>query len=298
VATVAGWLDTSWRRAAQGRVARVSDLIRAASQLLLALCLASVVPIAADAQQPLHGVRFCLDTIETSATHRGPLTPVAGRVEFAAGRGRLDLLAVRHDPLTMVNGVALAPPAGRPGDYYLFSDTALVLVRPRTRTYALVRLSRVESNATPALLPDDELFRFSPSRIDTVGTLNSPSSNRTVSLKIQMHVDVLHAGDVAASVARASINVTDAPAGEASVLRWLGAARILADVGPTLRLQRGERLQLTAVVALHPTPNGPAAVVSAGHPISCLASAEIDRTRLMIPSSYRKIRWPPSRAYN
>ena len=267
--------------------------------LMAALCLTSLLPTAStDAQQPVRGVRFCLDTLEIPVTWRGPLTPVGGRVEFADGRGRLELVSTRHDPLTVVNGIELAPPAGRPGDYYLFNDSALVLVQPRTRTYAQLRLSRVLSNGTSALLPGDELFRYTINRIDTVSRGKAPRGQRRVPLKIQMHVDIVHGVDVSTSLARAAISLNDAPPGEASVLRWLGAARILADISPKIHLERGETLQLTAVVALRPTPDGrPDALLTSGHPISCVASADIDRTRLVIPRGYRGIPWPQSRAY-
>ena len=231
------------------------------------------------------------------ATHPGPLTPLGGLVEFAEGRGRLDLQAMRHGPVTVVNGIELAPPAGRSGDYYLFSDTALVLVRPRTRTYAQLRLSDVVSSATPALLPSDELMRFATNRIDTVTSTSRTRGERRVPLKIQMHVDVVRVGQTPSSLARASINAADAPAGETSAMRWLGAARILAALAPTLQRKPGERLQLTAVAALRLTPNGAQALLASGQPFSCVASADIDRTRLILPHGYAKIPWPPSRAY-
>lgn len=238
------------------------------------------------------GVTFCLDTIEPSGS-RGLLTPISGRVSYASGRGRLDIEAVRHAPLTIVNGARVAPPAGRAGDYYLFSDSALVLVRPRTRTYAQLRITGVEAHASPALLPGERLTAYGPRRVDTVAAGPGTVGLSRLPLAIQMHVDVRHVASSPTSLARARLTLVNAPAGEATAARWYGAARLLDALAPSLPANEWNALQLTAAVILEPRgANDARALIGTGQPMSCVARGDIDSARLVLPRGYRRTVWP------
>src|SRR3954454_6457176 len=54
-------------------------------------------------------------------------------VTFAAGRGRLDMVANPASPALVAQGVSVAPPLATPGEYYLFDSTGFILVRPSQR---------------------------------------------------------------------------------------------------------------------------------------------------------------------
>jgi len=238
------------------------------------------------------GMKLCVDTIEVPSAARGSVIPFAGRITVADHHGRIDITAVRRGPATLVNGALVSAPAWRPSDYYLFSDSALLLVQPRTRTYARLPLSEVVSNRSPALLAGDVLTSFVGLRFDTVRARHAAGIRR-LPYTIQMHVDVRQDAEHTTSLARARVAVQDAPVGEASVVRWVGAARILEEIGPSVRLKAGESLQLTAAVILEPGAEGAArALIGTGMPITCIQLEKISRSRLALPRGYDRIPWP------
>ena len=105
------------------------------------------------AKPTLPGIQFEIDTVESPPKWRGALTRIAGTVEVAAGRGRLSVTAIRSGPAVRVNGVVIGAPLAKPGDYYLFDSTQVLLVRPAPRTFMRFVLTRADYNQTGRLLP-------------------------------------------------------------------------------------------------------------------------------------------------
>lgn len=92
------------------------------------------------------GFGFTVDTPGETGPNAGVLAPIRGAVTFAAGRGRLDVVAVRRAPSLAVRGVRVAASLAAPGDYYLFDGAGAVLVRPASRTYARLALADASYN--------------------------------------------------------------------------------------------------------------------------------------------------------
>jgi hypothetical protein len=84
------------------------------------------------------GVRF---TVNVAPRAKPGIPSVAGRIEFAAGRGRFDVTAVPSWAPLSYKGVTVGAPLARPGDYYLFDTTSFILVRPSDRTFSAVSLA-------------------------------------------------------------------------------------------------------------------------------------------------------------
>src|SRR5207244_3163622 len=92
-----------------------------------------------------------------------------GRVRFAAGRGRLDILTRRAGPLVVVDSFAVSAPLGGPGDYYLFDRRGFVLVHPSSKTYSTFSISG-DSFGFPGTREGwPRAFQFVAPRLDTAG---------------------------------------------------------------------------------------------------------------------------------
>src|ERR1043165_3390131 len=100
--------------------------------LSIPACLILLCSSANAAAQIVSGVRFSVDTSAALVSMLG------ARVEFAAGRGRIDVSTVASRPARSVNGVTIGPPIARAGDYYLFDSTGYVVVRPSSRTFSVM----------------------------------------------------------------------------------------------------------------------------------------------------------------
>src|SRR5437016_253354 len=107
-----------------------STIRRADRRLGRAACLMLLAGSANAASQTISGVRFSVDTSAALFSMFG------GRVEFAAGRGRIDVSTIAARAARSVNDVAIGPPTARSGDYYLFDTTGYIVVRPSIRTFS------------------------------------------------------------------------------------------------------------------------------------------------------------------
>ena len=239
--------------------------------------------------EPLDGIRFAFDTVEMPAKWRGALTRTAGTVEFAAGRGRLSVTALRPGPAVSVNAVRIGSPLATPGDYYLFDTTEFILVRPRQHTFSRFALTRADYNQTGRLLPGAFLMRYTPCSTDTLAvervTQHAPIS-------VHWHLDSADARGPVKLYARGWLEIADAPAIEAGIARWFGVATALATrpggVAPLTRT----KLQLTTVALLRTTKaREPYLRYSALLTPIGLTAAKIDPTRLVLPTGYTETRW-------
>lgn len=247
----------------------------------------------ADAQsgraEPLDGIRFAFDTVETPVKWRGALTRMAGTVEFAVGRGRLTVTAVRSGPAVVVNGVKIGAPLATPGDYYLFDTAEFVLVRPKQRTFSRFVLTRSDYNQTGQLLPGAFLMRYTPCSTDT---LRVERVTQHAPISIHWHLDSLDVRGPTKLYARGWLEIADAPAIEAGVARWFGVATALANRPGGIAPLTQTKLQLTTVSLLRTTEaREPYLRYSALLAPIGLTAAKIDPARLVLPSGYTETRW-------
>lgn len=249
-------------------------------------------------RSPLTGVRLSIGTAEIPAPARGAFGLFDGVVEFAAGRGRLDVTARRDSPPLFVQGVPIAAPLAGPGDYYLFDNTGFVLVRPASQTFSTFALSESSYRLGDVHEPREGMMEFSRFRADTLAAGDSARLTQHGPFTVRWHLDRRDGGGSARVLVRGWIELADAPAGEASVVRWFGAAAALAGMGDAIEALPRDSLQVTAAVVLPRFGFGapPAAVehvnLIAIHPLIRVTVAAIDPARLVLPSGFTETPWP------
>jgi hypothetical protein len=241
------------------------------------------------ARRTLAGIRFGIDTVESPVKWRGALTRIAGTVEFADGRGRLSVSAIRSGPTVRGNGVMIGAPLAKPGDYYLFDSTQVVLVRPRQRTFSRFVLTRADYNQTGRLLPGAFMMRYTPCSTDTLSVQERVSQHAPVS--IHWHLDSLDEEGPMRLYARGWLEVRDAPASEAGAIRWFGVAIAMASRPGGINTLPRSQLQLTTVSLLRATSAREPYLryTALLRPIE-LTTAEIEPSRLTIPKGYTERR--------
>ena len=246
------------------------------------------MPARADA-----GFRFTVDTVGETGPNAGVLAAVRGAVTFVAGRGRLDVIAVRRAPTLSVRGVRIAAPLAAPGDYYLFDSAGAVLVHPTTRTFSRLALADGSYNYEERRDGWPAAFQMEPTRPDTLRGASAVSARVATHgpVPIYWHLDLkaVPPSPPIRIIARGRVQLVDAPAGEASVARWFGAAEALATLPSGVAATRGAPLRVTAVVALQP-PGDSTSVVNlvTQVPLTDLAPAAVDRSRLVPPTELHR----------
>ena len=240
------------------------------------------------------GFRFLVDTIGETGPNAGVLAAVRGAVTFVAGRGRLDVVAVPRAPTLSVRGVRIAAPLAAPGDYYLFDSAGAVLVHPTTRTFSRLALADGSYNYEERRDGWPAAFQMEPTRPETLRGASAVSARVTPHgpVPIYWHLDLkaVPPSPPIRIIARGRVQLVDAPAGEASVARWFGAAEALATLPGGVAATRGAPLRVTAVVALQ-SPGDSAAVVNlvTQVPLADLAPAAVDRSRLVLPPNFTEV---------
>jgi hypothetical protein len=211
-------------------------------------------------------------------------------VEFANGRGRLDVTAVRQLPPVALNGVTVAAPLAKPGDYYLFDNTGFILVRPATRTFSSFVFTRAELNHTGALLPG--AFMFYPTGIDSDTLLASDSKRlkQHVPVSIHWHMQRPNSREL---YARGWLELPDVPAIEAGAARWFEVAAALATRPGGVSTLAPGGLEVTSVVLLHRRDVHTSEVVYLEMltPLDVTAVG-VDPVRLVLPTGYEETPWP------
>lgn len=269
-------------------------LLVASGTLLLAGC-ATARPLTA--RSPVTGVRFSVGTVDLPSPAQGVLGAITGVVEFAGGRGRLDVIARDDRPPIAVQGVMLLPPLAGPGDYYLFDSAGFVLVRPSSRTFSAFRLSESSYRIGDVIQARERFMEFRPLHIDTLTASDSARLTQHGPCTLRWHLDRRHATGPAQVLARGWIELPDAPAGEASAVRWFGAAAVLAAMHSAVDTLPRDSLQVTALVVL-PTSraatqgeHGSYVALVVQHLMSGVTSARIDPMRLVLPAGYTERPW-------
>jgi hypothetical protein len=263
------------------------------------LVLASCTTVATfGSRSPLPGVRFSIGMLELPAPARGAFGLFDGVVEFAAGRGRLDVIARRDGPPIAVQGVPIAAPLAGPGDYYLFDNSGFVLVRPASRTFSIFMLSESSYRLGNVHELRESMMEFSRLRADTLAATDSARLTQHGPYTVRWHLDHRYGVGARRILARGWIELADAPAGEASVVRWFGAAAALAGMRDSLEALPVDSLQVTAAVVLPRFGFGAPAATAAHvnliaiHPLTRVAIAGIDPARLILPPGFTETPWP------
>jgi pimeloyl-ACP methyl ester carboxylesterase len=279
-----------------------SDVLRELQEFISALPHASGTDapaiITRGSSALLAGIRFHIGTAELPAPAQGTLGVFEGTVEFAAGRGRLDVIARTGRPPIAVRGVTVNPPIASSGDYYLFDSTGFVLVQPTNRTFSTFALSESSFRLGDVRDPREGFMEFSPLHADTLAANDSGRLTQHGPYTVRWHLDRRQATGPARVLARGWIELPDAPAGEASVVRWFGAAAVLASMRDGFKATSPDSLRVTAAIVL-PTPGsggsgatGAPLTLIVLHSLAEVATAGIDPARLVLPQGFSERPWP------
>jgi hypothetical protein len=238
------------------------------------------------------GVRFTVDTAETKAPATGLFAMFVGRVEFAAGRGRIDVSAVLPHSARSVNDVTIGPLLARPGDYYLFDSTGYILVRPTSRSFSQVSFTASTYRHGNVREPWDDFFEFGPVRREDIPPADSARLSQHGAFGVRWHLDRRMDAWPTEILARGRVLVADAPRGEAGVVRWMGVAASLATLRDSVT-RVDSSLQVTAVAVLPPQSSafGETNLILL-HPMSRIADTDVDVSRLVLPAGYVETPWP------
>jgi hypothetical protein len=197
------------------------------------------------------GIRFSVDTSDSPSPAQGVLGAMAGSVEFADGRGRLNVIS-NYGHAVSVNGIVVARSLADAGDYYLFDSTGFVLVRPRDRAFSVFSIPRSWVHLGSARDSSEGFMEFVGIRADTLHPADPARLRDHGPFTVRWHVDRRRAGSPPIDVlSRGWIDVADAPAGEAGVVRWFGAGIALDRLSTVTESLEGADLQLTAAVLLN-----------------------------------------------
>jgi hypothetical protein len=269
--------------------------IAAASALMLIGCAKASTH---GSSTPLTGIRFQIGTAELPSPAQGTLGVFEGAVELAAGRGRLDLITRTSSPPIAVRGVTINAPLANSGDYYLFDSTGFVLVQPTSRTFSTFALSESSFRVGDVHEPREGFMEFSPLHADTLAANDMGRLTQHGPYTVRWHLDRRQATGPANVLARGWIELPDAPAGEASVVRWFGAAAVLASMRDGFRATPPDSLRITTAIVL-PTPGsggsgatGAPLTLIVLHPLAEVAIASVDPARLVLPQGFTERPWP------
>ena len=252
------------------------------------------------AQDVLPGIAFSIDSgreappppdvVKRFGVPPELITQLLGTVVFARGRGRLDVTAVAgRTPPVRIEGIVLAPPLAKAGDYYLFDSTGFVLVRPATRTFSTFQLADDRFNFAGRREGWPAWFPLKRTSIDTLRADTATALLRSHSAyPVYWHADIK-----GRELARGRFVVVDGRPGELAVVRWFAATRAVAEM-----MAKGDTLarQTPTVTALglwaEPVDTLPPTAVIEVRPFVGLRRANVSAERLVLPTRYAEAPWP------
>lgn len=218
------------------------------------------------------------------------ITQLAGTVAFAGGRGRLDVTAIaRRTPTIRVEGIVLAAPLARAGDYYLFDSTGFALVRPETRTFSSFQIADDRFNFEGRRDGWPAWFPFKRTAVDTLGSRTPVTVLRQHgAYPVYWHADV-----PGRALARGRFTIVDARPGELAAVRWFAATRALAALMTTGDTFGGATPTVTALgLWAEPVDTVPPTAIIEVRPFTRLQRGAVSTERLMVPSGYAEAPWP------
>jgi hypothetical protein len=244
------------------------------------------------------GIAFTIDTVvlaystidesrrDEATDEYDAFATFIGNVAYAAGRGRLDIVAKRKRPAVLVDGIAMAAPLAVTNEYYLFDSTGFILVHPATRTFSSFTISEDSYNHQGHRDGWPDFFQFFPPHLDTLRAGTAIAQHGPID--VYWHAD---AGAIA--IARGRFKVDDAPMSEVNVARWFAASRALAHVADSAHALPNGRVTVTAAIPRKPRGAGPAVISFAlKHVMSNLRIADVDVSRLILPGGFTEVPWP------
>jgi hypothetical protein len=216
-------------------------------------------------------------------------------VTFAAGRGRLDMVANPAGPELVASGVSLAPPLARPGEYYLFDSTGFILVRPSQKTFSSFVIAGHEFNFDERRDGWPSEFAFIPNgtlKIDTLGV--SSRASGVIRHEPTRLYWILKMGPTLPMFPHNAVGrlaIADAPAGEGGIARWIGPTEALADMAHRGAVVDEQRVELTSIAPLDP-PQRSSIDLMQRQNIQCFRKADIDLSGLVLPGDFSETAWP------
>ena len=186
------------------------------------------------------GITYAIDSLIDAGPAPGVYKTFAAVVEFAHGRGRIDVVSNSGAPVIRASGLTIAPPLGRAGDYYLFDSTSFILVRPAAKTFSSFLLDSVSYNYQDRRDGWPQYFRFGKVPLDTISTDASapvqmiPHTRTQAFWHLDLEVDTsptrIVGRDSIRILAAGRLTLLDAPLGEFSIVRWFGPSEALANL--------------------------------------------------------------------
>jgi hypothetical protein len=290
--------DSVITRRIEGSV-QAKDISERVVAVMLCLALTSQ---AAFGQQRARGISFLIDTatFTENALPAGPdilrvwqaFGSFSARVTFAANRGRLDVTRRRDGHAIVDDSLISTAPLANVGDYYLFDSTAVLLVRPRSKTYSLLPMLADSYNGARSREGWPRAFRPAAMRIDTVDAAQSSPAKSSRQIHLYWHIDRVPYKWPDAEIARGAITVATAPFGEFNVIQWFGASRALSRMsvrGDALpaRLTLTTATPLTNVVNADEVPP----TILLKRELLHLRSEEIPLLSLTLPADFSETPW-------
>jgi len=269
-----------------------SKLTRSLALLPVSLLLSSCTSAFHVSQRArVNGIRFRIAGADSPSPAQGILGTTAGVVEFGAHRGRLDVDSTAGRDVS-IDGVVITRPLARAGDYYLFDSSAFLLVRPNERTFSVFFFRRSWIHLGSARDSSEGFMEFLGLRADTLHPAPSENLLQHRPFTVRWHLDRRRDANRPIEVlSRGWIEVADAPAGEASAVRWFGAAAALAAMSTGTDSLRSANLQVTTAVVLPRGRSAPLNLIVL-HALREPARVEIDAARLVLPSGFNETPWP------
>ena len=253
----------------------------------------AAVPFMARSASP--GIAYLIPAKTGATLFARNSTGFDATVTFAAGRGRLDMVANPAGPELVTSGVSLAPPLARPGEYYLFDSTGFILVRPSQKTFSSFVIADHDFNFDERRNGWPSEFAFIPSgtlKIDTLG-VNS-RGNGVIRHEPTRLYWILKMGPTLPMFPHNAVGhlaIADAPAGEGGIARWIGPTEALADMAHRGAVVDEQRVELTSIAPLDP-PQRSSIALTQRQNIQCFRKADIDLSRLVLPSDFSETSWP------
>ena len=265
----------------------------------LAPSTAAVIVLCLGCARMAPGIRYHVEPTPERPSP-GWQAPIGAIVEYAAGRGRLDVIQRDSGVTIRVDSTVVGPPLAEVGDYYLFDTAGYVLVRPRTKTFTSFRFAASSYAYTEAEGRKGWPRAFgygAPAHLDTV---SSPVTWQRVSLFWHMQFSkksvvrgFLH------ELARGRTIIDSAPAGEALVARWFGPTEAIASFPggfptvPAAASDTGLEVTSGTVLGITSTDDARAFNLTLKHFITGLTTTRVSVSRLVLPRGFTEAPMTP-----
>jgi hypothetical protein len=265
----------------------------------VAFALLALLPVSGRPAAPpgtLSGITYTVDTTSGGDIVAGILDPIALRVTYAEGKGRIDVLARATRPAVRVKWITVALNSASPGDYYLFDDAEVVHVRPGSKTFSRYTLADVSHNHE-GQRDRWPFFGYDPEKPGTLGAGPGPEEGTRSDFTVFWHAELMRDASCSGAasgkcllreLARGRADVRSAPAEQGGVLRWIGPTRALATIGGLDSLVDAP-VRLTSIQHWKAPSGDGVAFLSAIRLFTGLRRVDVDPAALELPDGYMEI---------